>query len=255
MDKPFQLNGFYTASQKRRFSGALLTRVSCRRYEGTLPTDKWSALCYAASRCTLKGVRIVLGGCDEGFFKAALLPQNSIAGATRFAALIADTRVEHHALLAGISGEAFVLTCQDNGIATCWVSQSYKKKECPIMLAPNEQLMCVIALGLQKPDGKEASPKKRKPPERLVKEGRLFAYPPFARQAVEAVRLAPSHQNIQPWEMSFTGSTLFFYGQERHRLEMGIALLHAEAAITQKHVWRLAQGEKNLVATVQALEE
>lgn len=250
MAERFELNGFYTAGQKKRFSSAMLTRFSCRKFTGPLSTTQWSALCYAAGRCCLKGVRMVLGACDEGFFKASLLPQNSIQGVRRFAALIADTRDPEHLIKTGISGEAFVLLAQDSGVQTCWVSQSYKKKECPVVTAPYEQVLCVIALGLMDPEKESGTGRKKKPVERFARGGSVARWPDWAQKAAQAVRVAPSYQNLQPWDMAFEKEALLFFGIQRQKLEAGIALLHAEAALDARHEWTLGGPEKNLLARV-----
>lgn len=249
----FELNGFYTLPQKRHFMEAIEKRVSCRHFEGPPSAPEWAALSYAASRCCLKGVRIVLGQCDDGFFKGALLEKSTFIGVTRFAALIADTREVHYKLKAGISGEAFVLLLTDNDIATCWVASSYKKKESPVLLKPEEELLCVIALG--KPLLKNPPMQgKRKALTKIIKNEYISNWPKWALAAAEAVRVAPSHQNIQPWEMELSGETLSFYGRERQALEMGIALLHAEAAIGVPHVWESVNGERGLMARVTCTE-
>jgi len=240
------LNGFFTAPQKRHFLSAMEKRVSCRKFGGELSTVQWAALSYGAGRCALSGIRFVLGACDEGFFKGALLSANAITGVTRFAALIADTKEPDYALKAGISGEALVLLAADHAVSTCWVTQSYKKKECPVMMKPGEQVAAIIALGNSV---QGALPKKRKTVERILKGASFSHLPDWAQQAVLAVQNAPSYQNIQPWELSFKEGSLLFHGIERQKLEIGIAMLHAEAAIEEPHCWALGD-EKNVIAKV-----
>ncbi len=246
----FQLNGFYGASQKRRFVNAMEKRVSCRKFQGELSPAQWAAISYGAGRCCLKGIRMVLGACDEGFFKTTLMSQNSITGVTRFCALIADKRDKDYAVKAGISGEAFVLLATDNGIATCWSTQSYKKKECPIMTAPYEEVAAIIAVGIS---AQVPQQRKRKTVDRILKLSPISRLPDWAQQAVLAVQTAPSYQNIQPWELSFKEDTLFFHGIERQKLEIGVAMLHGEAAIQRPHQWETIEKERNLIAKVQAL--
>lgn len=246
----FRLNGFYTEPQKKRFALAMDKRSACRAFSGSITPAQWADLSYSAQRCCLPSARIVLGMCDAGFFRAALLPQNAFTGVERFAALIADTREKHHALLAGISGEAFVLSAAAAGVGTCWVSQSYKKKDSPVRLTASEALLCVIALGPPAADaGISVLSRKRKPVERLVRGGSVAGWPDWALQAVHAVRLAPSHQNAQPWELSRAGDTLFFYGADKQSLENGIAILHAEAVIPARHEWTLG-ADRNIIAKV-----
>lgn len=248
----FQLNGFLTASQKKHLIGAMKKRVSCRKYAGDSNTAQWAALSYAASRFCMDGIRIVLGHCDEGFFKAALLPSNTITGVKRFAAVIADAGMPNYKIMAGIAGEAFLLMAADADVASCWVSHSFKRKESPVQLKEGEELICVIALGHE---AESVSSRKRKTLAKIIRNEHLAAFPKWALEVAEAVRIAPSYQNIQPWEMRLDGNTLFIYGHKHQQLEMGIALLHAEAAIQAKHTWEWAADGRDIAAKVCVTED
>ncbi|MCL2866591.1 MAG: hypothetical protein FWF47_02390 [Clostridia bacterium] len=245
------VNGFYTDAQKRRFRETAPKRRSCRRFSGPPSIAQWSALCYAAQRCCIKGVRMVLGMCDPSFFRHSTLQPSIFTGVSRFAALIADTRCPNHTLLAGISGEAFVLTAADNGIGTCWVTHSYRQKDCPVTLEPYEKLLCVIALGCaDREEEARAEPRKRRPIERFARNGSVTGWPEWALQIARAVREAPSYANGQPWQLSWAGNSLFFYGTDRYILENGIAVLHAEAALDTRHEWTAGGNERSLITRV-----
>ena len=250
------LNGFFTASQKRRFAAAAEERRSCRRFEGSLSISQWAALGYAAQRSCLPGVRIVLGMCDDSFFKVSLVEPNRFSGVKRFAGLVADMSDPFNVLLAGISGEAFVLAAADNGVSTCWVSQSYRKKESPITLASHEALLSVIALGCPaKPEKDIKINRVSKPVERCVRGGSIIKWPEWAKSIAMAVRLAPFHGSTQPWVLSHAGNTVFFYANDKYLLETGIAMLHAEAVIQRSHLWSLAGGEMNTQVKVTVFDE
>ena len=251
MEEKWRFNGFYLRKQKKRWRREIPFRVSCRRYVNPPAIGPWTALSYAAARCCLMNVRIVLGACDERFFSPGILPVNWITGVTRFAAVVTDTRDENGKLYGGVSGEAFVLEAAAQGVSTCWVSGTYRKKECPVPVEEWEEVACVIALGQpQEAVSRDKPPvRKRKPLERICKNGPA-GWPDWAREAAEAMRLAPSAMNQQPWELEYVGGVLALWGFERNSLDTGIALMHLETAIDKPHTWTLGQGKKAPAAWV-----
>lgn len=245
MQDKWQLNGFFTPAQLKRWYGAAPKRYSCRKM-GEKPTvSQWTALSYVAARCCLKGVRIVMGECDPKFFSPSLLPRSWITGVQRFAALIIDETAPNSRLFAGISGEAFILEAAANGVGTVWVAATYRKKDCPIKLRDNEQVVAVIALGQPEGGWPETVERKRKSLEKIC-QGDYTAWPQWAKDAAECVRIAPSALNGQPWQLAFSGGSLALMGSARAQLDMGIALLHMEAAISQPHVWVPGGSEKEI---------
>ena len=59
------------------------------------------------------------------------------------------------------------------------------------------------------------------------------SWPDWAQRAAEAVRLAPSGQNRQPWRLRMEGEALVLSCTTQHpywtaRIDCGIAALHAE---------------------------
>jgi len=245
MQDKWCFNNFYTPAQLNRWYEAAPRRYSCRKM-GDKPTiAQWTALSFVAARCCLPGVRLVMGECDPKFFSPALLPKSWITGVQRFAALIVDDAVPMSRLHAGISGEAFILEAAANGVGTVWVAATYRKKDCPIKLRDNEQVVAVIALGQPEGGWPETVERKRKPLEKIC-QGDCAAWPQWAKDAAECVRIAPSAMNGQPWQLAFSGGSLALMGSARSQLDMGIALAHMEAAIRQPHVWVPGAGEKEI---------
>lgn len=245
MQEKWQLNGFFTPAQLRRWGEAAPRRYSCRKM-GEKPTiSQWTALSYVAARCCLKGVRLVMGECDPKFFSPSLLPKSWITGVKRFAALIIDENVPASRLNAGISGEAFVLEAAANGVGTVWVAATYRKKDCPVKLKDNEQIVAVIALGQPEGGWPQTIERKRKPLSKIC-QGDYTAWPQWAQEAAQSVQIAPSAMNTQPWQLAFSGGSLALIGSNRSQMDMGIALLHMEAAISPPHVWVPGTGEKEI---------
>lgn len=254
MADKWRFNGFYNKAQLTRWHSAIQLRYACRAMAGAPTIPQWTALSFIAGRCCLPGVRLVLGECDPSFFTASLLPVARITGVRRFCAVIANNAVPMSHLHAGISGEAFVLEATANQVATLWVGGTFRKKECPVSLNPDESLHCIIALGL--PNGPLTQPvsRKRKPLDKICSPS-PDGWPPWALDAAQAVRAAPSSMNSQPWQLQYGGNSLGLYGPERQLVDLGIALMHMETALTAPHVWLPGQDKKEAVARVRLLSQ
>ena len=237
------LNGFYSPAQRERYRQALPRRYSCRAYRGGPDADQLSALHYAAARVCLPGTRIEIVPCPEKLFLHVPLVE-PIRGATHAAYFIADKNAYLPHTLAGIGGEAFVLEAAALGIDTCWVSGTYRRSVVDADLTENERVVAVTPLGVAEKEPPTARKRKKlaeictTPPEN---------WPLWAYQAAEAVRQAPSAVNMQPWHLSYAQRTLRLLGKRADSLDMGIAMLHMEAAAGDApHLWQW--GEDKCVA-------
>lgn len=243
------LNGFYSPAQLERYRQAIPRRYSCRAYRSGPDAEQLSALHYAAARVCLPGTRIVVAPCPERLFLRVPLVE-LIHGASHCAYFIADADAYLPKTRAGISGEAFVLEAAALGVDTCWVSGTYRRSEMDVELAENERVVAVTPLGIAA--GDPPAPRKRKkltslcttPPEN---------WPHWAYQAAEAVRRAPSAVNLQPWTLGYAQRALRLLGRS-DSLDMGIAMLHIEAAAGElRRQW--AWGEDKCVAYIIAEEK
>ena len=122
------LNDFYSPAQRARFLNAVSKRRSVRAYKSEPDVAQLSALQYAAARVCLPGVRIEIADMPPELLFRRLPVVGGITGTEKFAAVIADTSVPRAGLLAGISGEAFILEATGLDVGTCWVA-SFRRKE------------------------------------------------------------------------------------------------------------------------------
>ncbi len=240
-------NGFFTQPQLQRYAQFIPPRTSCRTFTAAPDFNQWSALSFAAGRVCLPGVRIVLAHCDESFFTSPFFSLGRIAGAQRFAALLVDHSYPNALCHCGISGEAFVLEALSAGVSSCWVTGTYRKKENPVQPRKNEQVAAVIALGI----GKEiiTQPPKRK--KGLFNRGDkkdTSQWPSAVIQAAAFINSAPSAMNKKPWTYDFSNNAFTLTSKER--LDLGIALLHSEAAFSKlSRTWGYTPVEKGLETT------
>lgn len=246
-------SGSFTRAQLARWYGSIPARYSCRNYAGAPDVAQKSALNYAAARVCLPGVRIVLGGCPKGFF----LPVpfiGRVSGATDFAAVLVKRGQPAAKLCAGISGEAFVLEATALGLGSCWVSGSFRRSRCSPGAGQGETIAAVIPLGV--PADREGPAGRRRKPLASLCKGDPAAWPFWAFKAAEAVRMAPSALNRQPWRFSFAGNTLRISGGRFGRLDDGIAILHAECAMSDTpHSWRTAKGLGGVLLSAEENDE
>ncbi|NLB90120.1 MAG: hypothetical protein GX786_02720 [Clostridiales bacterium] len=244
--KPWIFNHFYSDSQLLRYHQMIFYRKSCRSYTAPPDFSQWGGLSFAAERVCLPGVRIVLAHCDESFFTSPFLGIGRVTGATRFAALIIDEEVPYSLLHSGISAEAFVLEALHQGVSSCWVSGTYKKKENPVKVKAHEKVVAVIALGLAE-ENPLVSPVKRKG-KRFSKDAKGEEHlPSLINTSEAAIEAAPSAMNRQPWKTVYEKNQYTL--SSKSPLDMGIALLHSESAFgAHPHNWTVTQHNKETFA-------
>jgi nitroreductase len=156
----------------------------------------------------------------------------------------------------GYTFEKVVLYAQELGIGTTWIAGTMNRSafERAMGVKEGEVMPCVSPLGYpaKKMSLRESVMRKgvkadvRLPFEELFFEG-SFAKPLSAEragalaQALEAVRLAPSAVNKQPWRAVLSGDRVHFYekpskgyagedGWDLQKVDLGIALCHFEMA-------------------------
>ncbi len=210
-------------------------RFSCRRMNGSLSDEDNAALGYLAGKCALTGVRISLIPADDSLF-VGLPTIGKITGCRRVAVLSAKIAQPHCRLLAGFSGECFVLEAESLGIRSCWLTGTYHRKQVQAAVPADELLIGIIALG--RSDAGAPVQRRRKPLEKICKDG-PEGWPEDFRRAAELVRIAPSAINLQPWQMSAARDAFILDGGGRSPIDVGIAMCHAELAFRRPHVWRL----------------
>jgi hypothetical protein len=147
--------------------------------------------------------------------------------------------------------ETILLFCTDRGLSGCWIGGSFDRKgfSSHLKVSTGEFVPVIIPIGYpaQKKSILEramrffAGANHRKEWEKLFFAG-SFSHPLSNSiagdyiQALEAVRLAPSAMNRQPWRVLADGEGYHFYlnrnkgfgkfGYDMQRIDMGIAFAH-----------------------------
>lgn len=163
-------------------------------------------------------------------------------------------RREPHAEEAfGYEFEKIVLYAETLGIGTTWIAGTMNREafERAMELAEDEVMPCMSPLGYPaaKMSLRETMMRKGVKADSRLEFGELFFEGAFGKalgkdgkvpDALEAVRLAPSAVNKQPWRAVVCGNKVHFYekrtkgylsgGWDLQKIDMGIALCHFELA-------------------------
>ena len=230
MNENWVLNGFFDAPKLTGLYEAAQRRVSCRSYAAAPTGEQWNALLAAAESLALPGVRIVPGLCDNALFQPMMGLFMKFENVQRYAAILATDDRPESTVNAGVSGELFMLRAVELGLAGCWVSGTFKRRQVSAGLRQNERLLAVLALGVPQADPQLPLTRKRKAPEAFCPD--YATLPSALREVVDYVRIAPSAMNMQPWRFACDGQSLrLWVGAGAQRLDLGIALSHALLAL------------------------
>lgn len=189
-------------------------------------------------------------------FKGFLGSYGSVKDAPALVAFIAQTEDPYFYEATGYMGEQIVLCATRLGFETCWVGGYFRPEVAGEIagLQPGERVLAVSAVGFAKQSGMAGLYEglfkfgtkmgKRKPVSELVYLEDVTP-PRWFDRAMEAVQIAPSSYNAQPWHVFYhkdgriTVSSLVEY-KDKHqlghgspnssRLCCGIAMLHLKVA-------------------------
>lgn len=181
-----------------------------------------------------------------------------IKGARDYAAAIVETGEKDLEQL-GFVMEKFILYATSLDLGTCWLGGTFNKSQFGELAAlkKGESLPAVTPIGHAK-DRKsvlDSLMRLAAGSDRRKSWAELFYDESFSRplheqdagecgEALEAVRLAPSASNKQPWRVLIHGEDCHFYmladkpsegelGFNIHRIDMGIAMCHFEMVMEE----------------------
>ncbi|MDO8736601.1 MAG: nitroreductase family protein [Thermoleophilia bacterium] len=178
-------------------------------------------------------------------FRGVAGSYGSIVDPPAYAAVIGNKADPTFQLMCGYAGEAVVLEAVSHGLGTCWVGGFFHPDVVAnaMTLAPEEQVLAVIALGMDAQAAnfshrlikKFARSHKRKSLDELVSGLPQTEWPAWMGAALECARLAPSAVNRQPWrflaepgQITVSVDSLSDTYRIAKRLDCGIAMLHLE---------------------------
>ena len=232
-------------------------RNSCRSFDGEpLSQDAVAALEQAFQGCLENpfGAAVRLPILDGGKLAGKKLGTYGVirGASTYFAGVVKKHPLDIESL--GWSMERAVLAAAALGLGTCWLAGTYSRADfaSAVPMDGDERIVCVSPVGRPAPKRTVldtmmrgvAGSAKRKPWHELFFDG--SAGKPLGereagewKDALEAVRLAPSGSNGQPWRAVRREGAFHFYravkeGSEYGRVDMGIAACHFELVARER---------------------
>lgn len=176
----------------------------------------------------------------DDIFTGILGSYGKIMGARALLCLVVPTSdIEAGKMEAGYLGQQYVLRATALGLGSCWVGGTfnYKKLMAHLSIGPEEAVAAVIALGWPK-EGHDAVGKvlhslvRRKELGGIASKT-LLAGPLWLKEALLAVRAAPSAINLQPWYFAGSATAIELRSTRKGTftpMDLGIAMLHFEIA-------------------------
>ena len=220
----------------RSFSGApLSSEIKEKMAENIVLTNRAS-----------ENMRIVIAKNKSGnIFKGMIGSYGAIRNADLYAAFIGKNNNNKAGYDIGYCGEAFILSAISAGLGTCWISGTFKHDMVgkDINISENERIYAVTPLGY--PAESEGGTHKfmrfaigsakRKTIEQISNISEVKNKQEWMLSALEALRVAPSARNMQPWLVRFEDEKIVLLDERDQDLsnksldiEMGIAMLHLE---------------------------
>lgn len=134
----------------------------------------------------------------------------------------------------GYFGERIVIKAQQMGLNTCWVAMTYQKRMKKYDIRPDEQLVCVIAAGHGKDQGKDHI---SKPIERLCSYCKPM--PEWFRNGVMSAMRAPTAMNRQKFLLKYENEKVsaIAAGGMYSKVDLGIVKYHFEAGAAENFQW------------------
>lgn len=213
----------------------IAARHSVREYtEKSLPEDAVRSLEEEIAACNAEGrlsIRLITD--EPKAFDSALAHYGKFKGVKNYIVL-AGAPAEDLNERCGYFGERLVLHAQKEGLNTCWVALTFKKRFVRKMLESGEKLALVIALGYGAGQGR---PHKTKSIEEVSVVPQGEEMPEWFKAGVEAALLAPTAMNQQKFRIDLTGEKssdgkslvrISSLGGAYSDVDLGIVRLHFE---------------------------
>lgn len=215
---------------------AVENRHSVRSYQDK-PID--AAVCDALRAeidvCNAEsGLRIALVTGEPAAFSGFMARYGKFSGVKNYIALIGKKTSDLEEKT-GYYGERIAIKAQTLGLNTCWVGATYSKGACKQLIAPEERLVCVLAIGYGETQG---VPHKSKPMDAVCRvQGEA---PDWFLDGVRAALLAPTAMNQQKFLFSYTDGKVTATAQRGpySKVDLGIVKYHFEVGSGKdRSVW------------------
>lgn len=228
---------------------AIQSRISSRRYNGeaidVALLDRLDQTCQRLSGTEAPARAVLVRQAPPEVFTGLVGSYGRVAGAPSLVAFVGADDAAHDI---GYVGEAVILEATMLSLDTCWIAASFDPERAGRLaeLGEGERVHAVTALGhatgeigvAEKLMRAAVHARKRLPTDTIAPGHERW--PEWAREAVAAVRLAPSGANRQPWRLHMDGDALVITEAPKvywtAPIDFGIAMLHAELGAAREGV-------------------
>lgn len=191
----------------------------------------------------------------DNVFSGIIGAYGVIRGAKAFIAFIGNTRNPAVEEQVGYTGEGIILEAEAITLNTCWIGGTFRRElvNSLIDLDEHEKVYAITPVGYAK---KKVNFEerllagfglmhRRKPLKDMVTGLKESEWPKWAKDSLEAARLAPSAVNRQPWKFLVDTNSITIAVNDKKlrresvmakRLCCGIAMLHLEVAASHSGV-------------------
>ncbi|MBH1941173.1 nitroreductase [Mobilitalea sibirica] len=218
---------------------AIEKRCSRRSYlSTTIPTKSQHLLNEIIEQLNKQSglsIQLIIDGSSS--FQGVRKSYGMFSGVQSFIAMVGNSTDINLREKIGYYGELLILEATKLGLGTCWVGGTYDRKHCPCKINKNEELVCVITVGLvqEKQSFKEKAIYKlahrgSKPLEMLYYSD-TEEVPEWFLSGMKAVQKAPSAVNRQPVRFVYQAGEVSASVKEVTKYELvdlGIAKVHFE---------------------------
>ena len=205
---------------------AMKARHSVRQYKDEPISEEHIAeLTDLIGRCNEEsGLHMQLITDDPDCFDTFLAHYGKFKNAKNYIAVVGQKSMPDLEEKAGYYGQKIVLEAQRMGLNTCWAALTYRKIPGAFTVEKGEKLICVIALGYGKTQGKQH----RSKPLSAVMEGN--DHPEWFVQGVECALLAPTAVNQQKFKFLREGNRVEALAGRGScaKIDLGIVKYHFE---------------------------
>lgn len=232
------MDKLHSTANAMRYFEAIEKRISRRTYlNENIEPDKLKKINeYICNYNKLSGLSIQFIEDASKGFNGLIKSYGMFHGVKSIIALVGKTSDPYLKEKAGYFGELLVLEAALLGLGTCFVGDSYDKKNCPCKIEEDESLVCVITIGPvdDKPSLKEKLVY-RMTHRNTVKAENLYEsegeVPSWFLNGIKAVQLAPSALNRHPVKFVYKSGNTYAFVEETNKfdlVDLGIAKLHFE---------------------------
>ena len=178
---------------------AIVSRHSVRKYlDKPIAEAEREQLDALTAECNAEGdLHIQMIYDDSECFPSLLAHYGMFRNAKNYIALVGKSSMPDLRGVCGYYGQRLVLAAQRMGLNTCWIGGSYKKKKTGAEIGPDEELVCIIAIGYGETQG---NPHSSKFYDEVAKPSDA---PEWFKAGVEAALLAPTALNQQKFTFTY----------------------------------------------------